>query len=208
MALRLEMVEVGSRVSYEDMANPRREGRVSEIVDDGRSFVVVWDDEYRFDGVEGTESDLRQHGWFLLADLPGNPFDGAEIIATYTRLDAIRDGTVVPTADLVPDEPHFVREAGFAVPVDLTAAVAAIVRPTERERERGQDVKGRLWDLLMTARMRGARVDAQEWQFPCIFYLAGRPDVPRARSKTLAFNAKVGVEDGEAFLTIMLPGED
>jgi hypothetical protein len=44
-----------TRVSYEDMANPRREGTIVGRV--GSEYRV------RFDDGEETVSDLRQHGW-------------------------------------------------------------------------------------------------------------------------------------------------
>lgn len=65
----LDRTEVGMRVAYEDMANPRREGTVVATVElggttpsghplpSGREYVVSFDD-----GGE-TTSDLRQHGW-------------------------------------------------------------------------------------------------------------------------------------------------
>jgi hypothetical protein len=218
--VRLDLVEVGTRVAYEDRATPRREGRVVEIVKlggetpgglplpSGVEYAVRWDD-----GGE-TTSDLRQHGWTMLADLPGNPFDGADIISVYTRGDAIRDGVLVPVLDLVPDEPDFARQAGWAIPVALTTAVASIVIPTEREaRDYHQDAKGRLWDLLSMAAMYGARRDADGVVFPCIFWLAG-PDrvssglVERAQQKTLRLKAVVGPgDDGSPVATIMLPEE-
>lgn len=211
MPLRTDHVEVGTRVSYEDAANPRREGRVVAIYDDGLQYGVEWDEAYRFDDVAATTSDLRQHGWYVLADLPGNPFDGAEIIASYTRTDAIRDGVLVPTPDLVPDEPDFARDAGWAVPVALTTAVANLAIPTQWERERAQDVKGRLWDVLRMAATYGARRDANEWLFPCIFLLgsAAERQLPRAGRKTLHLKAVIGPDDdGSPVLTIMLRDED
>lgn len=211
MALRRELVEVGTRVAYEDAANPRREGRVVAIYDDGRDYGVEWDEGYRFDDVAATTSDLRQSGWTLIADLPGNPFDGADVISIYTRIDAIRDGVLVPALDLTPDEPLFVRQAGWAAHVDLTAAVAALVTPTAREAdERGQDVKGRLWDLLNMARTyRPAGADA--WTFPCIFQLAG-PErarwTKRAASKMLRLKVVLDEEPGHGRVaTFMFPEE-
>jgi hypothetical protein len=49
------------RVSYEDMANPRRDGKVIEV------RTTTWGTQYvvRFDDGEETYSDLRQHGWVV-----------------------------------------------------------------------------------------------------------------------------------------------
>lgn len=70
------LVRVGSRVSYEDMANPRRDGIVEEVIQHGgvtpsglplprfTEYRVRWDEPR--DGVEEVTSDLLQHGWRLL----------------------------------------------------------------------------------------------------------------------------------------------
>ena len=228
MPLRLDLVEVGTRVSYEDMANPRREGRVVEILEHGgrttqsglplpggTEYRVVWDDPEDADRYGPTISDLRQHGWHIIANLPGNLFDGADIISAYTRLDAIRDGFLVPTADLVPDEPNFAREAGWKVPVCLSSALAAIAIPTEWEEARYQDVKGRLWDILSMARMygKGARQHGMttEWFFPCIFVLgpADARKLRRAGRATLHLKAVIGPDDDMSpVLTISLREEN
>jgi hypothetical protein len=224
MPLRQDLIEEGSRVSYADAANPRKEGRVVEIIKrggetpsglplpTGLEYRVKWDEA---DDGE-TVSDLRQHGWHLLADLPpGNPFDGADIVYAYTRDDAIADGTLVPTIDLVPDELDFAQQAGFALPVALTSALAAVVIPSPREAdERGQDVKGRLWDVLSMARMYRPRPipdDGATWIFPCIFQLAG-PErgayTKRACSKTLRLKCVLGPgDDGAPVATLMLARE-
>jgi len=141
----------------------------------------------------------------------------AEVISVYTRAQAILDGVLVPALDLTPDEPNFAREAGFNCHVALTATVAAIVRPTDREAsECLQDVKGRLWDLLNMGRMyRPQRVrdgDGGTWLFPCIFWLAG-PErerwTKRKASKTMRIKAALHAgDDGEVVATFMLPEED
>lgn len=223
MIPRIEDVEVGTRVAYEDGANPRREGRVIAILNDGREFAVEWDERFRFplvggnDPILGTTSDLRQHGWRQLADLPGSIFDGAEVIHTYRRIDAIRDGQLVPLADLVKDEPDFGRQAGFNCDVCLTARGAALVIPTDREGELGQDTKGRLWDVLNMARLAKPRSDSigdegASWTFPCIFFLAGaerREWTARAAQKTIRLRCTLGPGDhGEPVVTIGFPEED
>lgn len=60
----VEGPRVGDRVSYEDMANPRRVGAVVSL----RPVVILGrtigtDYEVRWDGGGETISDLRQHGW-------------------------------------------------------------------------------------------------------------------------------------------------
>lgn len=137
------------------------------------------------------------------------PWAGFTVISEYTRSQAIADGAIVPVEDLVPDEPEFVRQAGFQVPVGLTAAVATIVIPTDRERdELHQDLKGRLWDLLNMARVYGRRSRLPA-VFPCMFWLAGRAEYGRKAQRKLRFKLELGGgDDGEPVVTIMLPHED
>jgi hypothetical protein len=144
----------------------------------------------------------------------------AEVIHAYSRAQAIEDGFLV--AAEFEDESDFARQAGWSVPVALTAAVYAIVEPTEEEVAYGQDLKGRLWDLLSMGALH-ARAAAQRRSdiahFPTIFYLKGRGDGDRAagvacadlseRHRTLRFKAVIGPgDDGAAVVTIMLPEED
>lgn len=204
MSVRLEHVEVGTRVAYEDAMNPRREGRVTEILLDGREYAVAWDEREGFDSEVVTTSDLRQAGWTMLADLPGSFFDGADVIHAYTRADAISDGTLVPATDLTQDEPDFVRQAGFTVPVCLTRSVAELVVPNAREGERGQSVKGRLWDVLSMARFY-ARRDGDTTVFPCLFWNSRDG---RGGQRKIILKAVIGPDDdGSPAITIMLRGE-
>jgi len=66
-----------------------------------------------------------------------------EPISVYTRAQAIEDGVLVEVpADLL-------AESGFRIPIALTAAAwVEAVEPTKREAQAGQDVTGRLWDVL------------------------------------------------------------
>jgi len=73
--------------------------------------------------------------------------EGAEmdnVIFAYTRAQAIADGVLVDVSKLA-------REAGFKIPVAVTAGVG----PRMRRRSEGvlcQDETGRLWDVLMMLR--------------------------------------------------------
>lgn len=137
-------------------------------------------------------------------------FAGAEIISSYSQQQAIEDGVLSRTTDLVPDEPGFTREAGFTCPVLLTAGVADIVLPNDREMaEWHQDIKGRLWDLLMMARFAKPHQlrPGSTWTFECIFVLI-RDGQPQKRP-TLSFVAHIGPGDiADPVVTIMLPHED
>jgi hypothetical protein len=138
-------------------------------------------------------------------------FGEDDLIYSYSREDAIRDGVLIPTTDLVPDEEDFSRTSGWLIPVALTASVAALVTPTEWETKQGQSVKGRLWDVLSMARMYHPRGGSPEYRYPCRFVLgpADERRVSRAGTKTLHLKAVVsGGDDGSPVLTIMLPEED
>jgi hypothetical protein len=65
------------------------------------------------------------------------------LIHAYTRVQAIADGVLIDVSETA-------KEAGFHIPVALTAGVWA--RYVEvPEGVSGQDEKGRLWDLLWSA---------------------------------------------------------
>lgn len=141
-------------------------------------------------------------------------WDDAELISSYSRADALRDGVLVSTQTIVSDEPDFAAQAGFMVPVALTTAAASLIYPTPREAERyGQDAKGRLWDVLNMARHvrpRPMPTEGATWMFPVIMWLAGSErGVRRATQKTLRLKATIGPgDDGSPVVTIMLGSED
>src|SRR5260370_28854271 len=68
-------------------------------------------------------------------------------ISVYTRRQAIEDGVLV---DLMqPETVSLVREAGFKFPVAMTAsAFAATAAEIGEPLPEGQDIQGRLWDVL------------------------------------------------------------
>jgi hypothetical protein len=68
-------------------------------------------------------------------------------ISVYTRRQAIDDGVLV---DLMqPETVGLVREAGFRFPVAMTTtAFCATVGELDTPLPAGQDLKGRLWDVL------------------------------------------------------------
>jgi hypothetical protein len=84
-----------------------------------------------------------------MAPSAGSPFDGAEIISSYSRAQALEDGELVDVSETA-------REAGIRFPVAVTRALwAAYV-----EVPRGvscQDETGRLWDVVSMLRFAIAR---------------------------------------------------
>lgn len=129
---------------------------------------------------------------------PSNPFAAAPVIHRYTREDALEDGVLV-------DVTQTAREAGFAHPVALTAAVHADVRDIPPSKRGIEDEEGRLWDLLwMGARaVRAAATCRQEG--PAFVSLV----MPIGRNRNYRAKIVLGPGDaGEPAFTIMRPDED
>ena len=138
-----------------------------------------------------------------------SPFADADIISTYTRQQAIEDGVLVDlTGAHNPETQRLVREAGFRLPVAMTAtAFAAAVAPLgddDGQLPPGQSLTGRLWDVLMVCRaaMRKA-LDTDRCHF------AVSVDRGGGQRETVALWALCGPGDqAEPVVTIMLEGED
>ena len=137
-----------------------------------------------------------------------HPFDNAPVVHRYTRTDGLRDGMLVDVTETG-------REAGFKVPVAITAAVQdQCVRWTEDDARRRprvhQDENGRLWDVLWMAACRSREIKrsgrhASSALFQVI--VVPRPGHGRRRLRTLKLVIGPG-DAGEAVATIMLPDED
>lgn len=124
----LTEIKVGSRVAYEDMANPRRVGRVVSLADDG-SAGVAWEERSQFpvegsdDPIVGTVSDLRQHGWNLLPD--EEPFAAESVDPDGTVRDGLGNAVGI-------DQPAAAEAFGAErVEVPLAALEGATVRGVE-----------------------------------------------------------------------------
>jgi hypothetical protein len=193
----VDLRQPGARVSYEDRANPRRVGEIAGSLSTGAGlqYRVVWED--------GEEAivDLRQHGWSLVAEMPGSPFDGADIISIYTRAQAIEDGFLVDVSEMA-------KEAGFRFPVAMTrAAWSDCVEWPSEGMAAYQDESGRLWDVLWMAKVTIARAGGgSRIEFPiCRIPNEARATAPRERQLV----AVCGPGDqAEPVITLMLPEED
>jgi hypothetical protein len=120
------------------------------------------------------------------------------VIHRYSRADAIRDGVLIEVSAVA-------AEAGFRVPVALTAAVWAecvAVPPGVA----CQDERGRLWDVLWMLRCGIARnADGLEVRFG----VHVRNDDREGTSPLIRLKAICGPGDvGEPVVTVMLPYED
>lgn len=146
----------------------------------------------------------------LITD-PSSPFYGAEVISTYTRAQAIADGTLVDVSELA-------SEAGYNIPVAMTReSWSDLVEWTDADERRksdytGNDPVGRLWDVLSV--MRGAAraalrdaADSGSARYGTKVYRIkreGRGTMPRLTP----FHVHVGGDDsGAPCITIMLPHE-
>ena len=120
------------------------------------------------------------------------------VIHRYTRAQAIEGGVLVDVSTLKPD---LVANAGIRWPVAMTSEAweQYVVVP---EGIQGQDMTGRLWDILWMFR-NAAKQDGQE----LLFQLHVRNDNRAPKLVTLKAVSGPG-DKGEPVITIMLPEED
>jgi hypothetical protein len=133
-----------------------------------------------------------------------HPFDDVEIIASYSRAQAIEDGVLV---DLRQGEfSALVDEAGFRFPVAATAAVwTSCIDLTPSAARAGCDVKGRLWDVLM-AMKHAVRLASRDTD--TVFFRLSVVRDSRRPTVTI-LKAVIGPGDeAEPVITIMMPEED
>ena len=140
-------------------------------------------------------------------------FTQENIIDSYTRAEAIEDGVLVDISELA-------REAGFVFPVAITSALYNALEPHKEEKAIGQDIEGRLWDLLSVFRYYTKR-GGRELHFSVFIQrIDGRamPNTAMRKVRHLegnismyeqAVRAVCGPGDNlEPVITIMLPEED
>jgi len=126
-----------------------------------------------------------------------------EVIDRYTRKQAIEDGVLV---DLMqPETAPLVREAGFVLPIAMTVgAFAQAVAPIDGELPPGQDLRGRLWDVLMVLK---AAIKAMPEGDDRVWFQVRVWNGTRAEEVRLWSLCGPG-DDAEPVLTLMLEGED
>lgn len=124
-----------------------------------------------------------------------------QVIHAYTRAEAIGDGVLVDVTDTA-------REAGYLLPVAMTAAAWAEAVAWDESNRAPQDVAGRLWDVLWMARPAAARTGFGQTRIA--FDVLRVPNVAAATEPhgvTLYVHIGPG-DDGHAVLTVLLPHED
>jgi hypothetical protein len=124
-------------------------------------------------------------------------FRDADLIYVYTRAQALADGVLVDVSEAA-------QEAGFKVPVALTAAVWSDCVAWPKE-DGCQDEPGRLWDVLTMARVEAKRHgNLQGLPFRVL-------RVPRGgtTAQLVQLTLHIGPGDqAEPVITILQPGED
>ena len=125
------------------------------------------------------------------------------VISSYTRAQAIEDGVLADVTELA-------AEAGFVVPVAITAAVHADIAEIPPSKSH-QDYKGRLWDVLwmgyLAARAAGRRVVREGGEVPQDMRYKLIMPVGRRTYYSLKMHSGPG-DDGGQVITIMRPDED
>ena len=138
------------------------------------------------------------------------------MIYSYTRAQAIEDGVLVDLSD-----PSFtfrpglniLKEAGIKFPVAMTsAAFARVIQDSDEPLPPGQDVSGRLWDVLTMFKFYARKNGGDTILFPvCVqnwVHVKGKR-TERARQENVQLKAICGPGDtAEPVITIMLPDED
>ena len=119
-------------------------------------------------------------------------FGETEVIYSYTREQAIEDGVLVDVTETA-------REAGFKINVVITGPLWATINDIPAYAV-GQDVEGRLWDVLWMASV-GARNNKNESYFHFPVYMAVYGAV---REIELFCEVHPG-DNGEAVCTIGYP---
>lgn len=128
-------------------------------------------------------------------------FDETEIIHTYTRAEAIRDGELIDVTEEASHDKGFL--GGFAVPVAMTRALYAALE-TIPESVRGlQDVRGRVHDVLFVGAMalrKAQRRNTNAARFSVVVTTEANPGQPLE----LWIVASLG-DGGEPVVTIGYP---
>lgn len=125
--------------------------------------------------------------------------ENCTMIHTYTRAEAIADGVLIDVTETA-------KEAGFRIPVAVTAAVWAgyVAVPPGVE---AQDERGRLWDVLwmLFVSIRSSHDSGAELRYR----LHVRNDNRAGEPPPVVLKAVCGpADDGSPCMTVMLPEED
>lgn len=121
-------------------------------------------------------------------------------IFKYSRADALRDGVLV-------DITKYAKEMGFKYPVAVTDSVFGILNPSDELKDEGQDLIGRIWDLLIILKWQARKLQDKSSDrvnlSPLFVMRKGKSAEP------IDMWCHCGPGDNfEPVLTVMLIGED
>ncbi len=138
-----------------------------------------------------------------LAEREAEQFADFEVIATYSRVEAIQDGVLVDVSETA-------KEAGFSAPVALTSAAWANTVEWDESNPEPQDETGRLWDVLTMAAHAARRAHgSSSVAFRVLRVANERPERQWAQSDLVPLRMVIGPGDTAApVITIMEPDED
>lgn len=145
--------------------------------------------------------------------MSSNIFSDSDIIYSYTWDDGVNDGLFVKIFD--PSNPSDVdsgiaelsRDLGFRFPMALTSNLMNTwIIPSEKAMQAGQDLKGRLWDVLSMLRNKIKTLGPGESlvEFQCLF-----DDGSGKKEKVTLWAGIKGrsPSNPEPIITIMLPSD-
>lgn len=121
-----------------------------------------------------------------------------EIISKYTRAEALADGSLI-------DVTAQAKEAGIQIPTAVTKAVwNEYVALTPAAREAGNDIEGRLWDVVWMFRCAALSMPNQsEIRFQLYVVTV------RIQPTLVTLKATIDHDEGgKPVITILLPDED
>ncbi|MCE9567322.1 MAG: hypothetical protein K8U57_35420 [Planctomycetes bacterium] len=123
-------------------------------------------------------------------------FEDFELIHSYSRAQALSDGTLV-------DVTATAKEAGIKHPTAVTHAVyEQFIRVPERVE--GQDERGRTWDIIWMLKFAIARAPEGDFLIYTVFVRNANTQPQPVKLKAICHPG----DEGEAVVTVMLPDED
>lgn len=123
-------------------------------------------------------------------------FDDTKVIYAYTRKQAIDDGVLVDVTEMA-------KEAGFRYPVAMTSTVYGKYAEVPQGAT-GQDLQGRLWDILNMLRFSIQGTGSKNSQIMFKVLVNNGHGVRKITLKSVCGPD----DDGKPCITIMLPDED
>ena len=127
----------------------------------------------------------------------------APMISSYTRAQAIEDGTLVDLTEWASSGPAGMM-GGFTIPVAVTAAVWGLIERIPKSLEGIADVRGRAHDVLWMASLAARSAGGRN---PIGFRVILPAKGDRKRSRVFKMHIGGG-DNGEPVITISLPEED